>query len=194
MSLVLEPADIFFTRGTGLLSRTIRFFTRHVGESRTRVNHVGIVVEGGPIEEAIVVEALSTVRRHSLWQRYAPRRRTKVAVYRATNLSADEIRQIVAKAESYVGREYGWLAILAHFLDWVLQGAYVFRRIIGSDSYPICSWVVAHAYKAVGLDFDVEARAASPDDIWDFAVEKRPDLYRQIRSLTPLREAPDATG
>ena len=31
--LVLQ-ADIFFTRGTGLLSRLIRFFTRGIGESR----------------------------------------------------------------------------------------------------------------------------------------------------------------
>ena len=32
--LVLQRADIFFTRGTGLLSRLIRFFARGIGEVR----------------------------------------------------------------------------------------------------------------------------------------------------------------
>lgn len=188
----LEPGDLFFTRGSGLLSVAIRFFTRSIGESRTKVNHVGVVVQGGPIDTAIVVEALSRVRRHSLWARYSRKPRTSVAVYRANNVSPDMIQKIVVKADAYVGYEYGWLTIVAHFLDWLLQGAYVFRRIIGQDRYPICSWVVAYAYKAAGLDFGVEARAASPDDIWDFVVEERPDLYSEVRPLIPLSEgAPD---
>ena len=102
----------------------------------------------------------------------------------------EQIHKIVEKAEAYVGRRYGWPAIVAHFLDWLFQGAYFFRRIIGGDKYPICSWVVAHAYKEVGLHFGVEARAASPDDIWDFAVEEHPDLYDEIRPLIPLLDTP----
>ena len=189
-SRMLAPGDLFFTRGAGFVSVLIRFFTRRIGEARSEVSHVGLVVEGGPIEGAWVVEALSRVRRHRLWARYGRKRRTAVAVYRAKNLNAEQIRKIVEKAEAYEGREYGWPTIVAHFLDWLLQGAYFFRRIIGGDHYPICSWVVAHAYKEVGLHFGVEARAASPDDIWDFVVEKRPDLYDEIRPLIPLLETP----
>ena len=155
---MLAPGDLFFSRGTGFVSVVIRFFTRRIGEARTKVNHVGLVVEGGPIERAVVVEALSRVRRHSLWARYSRKRRTAVAVYRPKNLDAEQIRKIVEKAETYVGRTYGWLTI------------------------------GAHAYKEVGLHFGVEARAASPDDIWDFAAEKRPDLYDEIRPLVPLLE------
>ena len=183
---MLAPGDLFFTRGAGFVSVAIRFFTRRIGEARTKVNHVGLVVEGGPIESAVVVEALRRVRRHKLWARYSRKRRTAVAVYRAKNLNAEQISKIVEKAETYVGRKHGWLTIVAHFLDWLLQGAYFFRRIIGGDEYPICSWVVAHAYKEVDPHFGVEARAASPDDIWDFAVEIRPDLYDEIRPLIPL--------
>ncbi len=189
-SRMLAPGDLFFTRGAGFVSVLIRFFTRSIGEARSEVSHVGLVVGGGPIERAVVVEDLSRVRRHRLWARYSRKRRTAVAVYRAKNLNAEQIRKIVEKAEAYEGREYGWPTIVAHFLDWLLQGAYFFRRIIGGDDYPICSWVVAHAYKEVGLHFGVEARAASPDDIWDFVVEKRPDLYDEIRPLIPLLETP----
>ena len=167
----------------------IRFFTRDIGERRTKVNHVGVVVEGGPIEEVIVVEALSRVRRHRLWARLRRTHRTSVAVYRASNLSRQQMRRIVDKAEAYIGYKYGWETIIAHFLDWLLQGAHLFRRIIGEDNYPICSWVVARAYEEAGLHFGIEARATSPDDIWDFAVEERPDLYDCIRPLAPLLEA-----
>ena len=187
-SLMLAAGDLFFTRDAGFVSALIRFFTRSIGEARTKVSHVGLVVEGGPIEDAVVVEALSRVRRHRLWARYGRRRRTAVAVYRTKNLSAEQIRKIVEKAETYVGREYGWPTIVAQFLDWLLQGTYFFRWFIGGDKYPICSWVVAHAYKEAGIHFNVQARAASPDDIWDFAVEERPDLYDEIRPLIPLVE------
>jgi len=40
------------------LSKAIRFFTRSIGEKRTRVNYVGIVVQRGDVKTAIVVEAL----------------------------------------------------------------------------------------------------------------------------------------
>lgn len=184
----LLPADIFLTRGTGLVSRLIRLFTRHVGESRTKVNHVGIVVEGGPIGEAVVVEALSRVRRHALWDRYGRSSRTEIAIFRPIDLRPADRRRIVRKAESYVGRKYGYLMILAHLCDWLLQGAYVFRRLAGSDNYPICSWVVSHAFAETGRTFGVAPGEASPDDIWDF-VTGRPDAYLQVRPLTPLAGA-----
>ena len=149
--LVLQRADIFFTRGTGLLSRLIRFFSTGIGEARTRVNHVGVVVEAGPIEEAVVIEALSRVKRHRLVNQYGGTSH-EVAVYRPLNVSQDDVRVIVAAAEDYEGQKYGWPRLILHFLDWVLLGAYLFRRLAG-DRYPICSWLVAHSYKKAGLFF-----------------------------------------
>lgn len=185
---VLRECDIFLTRSMGLISRAIRFFTRHIGESRTKVDHVGIVVEGGPIEDAIVVEALSTgVVRHRLFAHYSKKRKTKLAVYRPINLTDEERATVVSAAENYVGRSYGYIKILAHFLDWLLQGAYVFRRLACMDDYPICSWVVAYAFAKASKTFGVEPGAASPDDIWDFAV-KNPDKYTLVRPLAPLIE------
>ena len=167
--LVLQRADIFFTRGTGLLSRLIRFFSRGIGEARTKVNHVGVVVEAGPIEGAVVIEALSRVKRHRLVGQYEGMSH-EVAVYRPMNVSQDEVNVIVAAAEYYESRRYGWPRLILHFLDWVLLGAYVFRRLAG-DRYPICSWLVAHSFKKAGLFFGVEPGEAQADDIWDFALQ-----------------------
>ncbi|MDI6744701.1 MAG: hypothetical protein QMD07_04915 [Thermodesulfovibrionales bacterium] len=95
MDIILKPGDVFLTRGKGFISKAIRFFTRSIGESRTKVNHVGIVIEEGTLKTAVVVEALSMVRRHRLWDKYGPPAKDAVAVYRAKNLSQEEIKTIV---------------------------------------------------------------------------------------------------
>lgn len=185
MDVLLKPGDIFFTRGPGLFSRAIRFFTRSIGEKRTKVNHVGVVVEEGGIQTAVVVEALIKVRKHRLWKQYGSSKGQQVAVYRAKNLNPEEIEVIIAEANQQVGRPYGFVKIIAHFLDWLLTGAYVFRRLTSDPRYPICSWLVAHSYSEAGKHFGVAPGAADPDDIWDFVVE-RADIYESIIELSSL--------
>jgi hypothetical protein len=182
--VVLAAGDVVLTRSGGIVGWAIRLFTRRIGESRTRASHTGIIVEGGPLESAIIVEALATVKRHRLWGRYTGANH-EVAVFRPLNLTAPDLALVVAKAETYVGRRYGYLKLLAHWLDWVLQGAYVFRRLANQDRYPICSWVVAHAFAAAGKHFGVDPGAATPDDIWDF-VTGNPDVYREVVALARL--------
>lgn len=189
--ILLEPGDVMLTRSRGLVGWAIATFTRHIGESRTNATHAGVVVAGGPIEEAVIVEALSKVKRHPLWDRYGDGS-MEVAVFRPLNLTEEQIAKVVAKAESYVGRRYGHLKILAHWADWLLQGAYVFRRLTHDDRYPICSWVVAHAFGTAGRHFGVEPGAATPDDIWDFVTE-HPDVYREVFPLGRLGSG-GATG
>lgn len=184
-SIELKPADIFLTRGKGFIYSGIRFFTREIGESRTEVNHVGVVVEEGTLKTATVVEALSRVKRHSLGKRYGPPRTDSVAIYRAKNLTPEEINTIVNAAEDYVGYKYGYPKVLAHVLDWFLLGAYVFRRMATMDKYPVCSWVVAFSFLKADKHFDVEPGAATPDDIWDF-IHRNPEIYEQVYPLKPL--------
>lgn len=183
-ALILDPCDIFLTKGTSFVSKAIRFFTRSFGEKRTQANHVGIIVETGTVHSAIAVEALSKVRVHAM-RRYGAKKTTGVAVFRPINLTEEEKATIVAKAKTYVDRRYGYGKIIAHLLDWGLKGAYVFRRFTDNEKYPICSWLVAHAYAAADKDFGVEAGAANPDDVWDF-VTTNPDKYIQVRQLKPI--------
>jgi len=184
----LQPADIFLTRARGIGSWLIRFFTRSIGESRTEVSHVGIVVEGGPLEKAVVVEARGRARRHLFFRQYGRKQKFDVALYRPLHLSSEGRATIVRAAQKYVGKDYSYFKILLHLLDWVLQGAYVFRRLGGINDYPICSWLVAHAYAKAGETFGGPPGAASPDDIWDF-INAHPEKYRMLRPLSPLMPA-----
>jgi len=199
MDILFEPGDIFLTRGSSFTSRAIRFFTRSIGEKRTRINHVGIVVQRGDVKTAIVVEALYKVMRHKFWSQYGPPKKDLIAVYRATNLTAEQIKNIVAEAEKQVDKKYGVLMIIAHFLDWLFgrmlgwlfgwqfSDIYLFRRLIPGNKYPICSWVVADAFKEAGKDFGVEIGMATPDDIWDF-IQNNPGKYKEIHPLKLLSQ------
>jgi hypothetical protein len=186
MERVLQPGDIFFTRGNGFVSKAIRFLTRRIGESRTKVNHVGLVVGGGTLSQVVVVEALRTVERHRLVDAYGGAA-DRVAVFRPTRLARGDLQRVVTTANGYVGRSYGYGKIVLHALDWMLQGAYVFRHLGQMDDYPICSWLVAHAYSAAGVHFGVDPGAASPDDIWDYITE-HPDEFVQVRWLEKVPE------
>ena len=182
---MLQRGDIFLTRSKSLLGWLIRVCTSRIGERRSKVNHVGIVVEAGNMREAVVVEALSKVRRHKLWKQYGPPSSSWVSVYRAKSIARADMDIIVAEAEEQINKKYGYFKTVMHFLDWCLTGVYFFRWFARSTKYPICSWLVACAYGAAGYDFGVPNEAADPDDIWDF-VNEQTDEYEEIVRLGPM--------
>ncbi len=181
----IKPGDVVLTRGKGFLASAIRFFTRRVGEKRTKVNHVGVVVKEGSLTTCCIVEALKKVCYHKLWKQYGPPSRSSVAIYRPVNLTEEEINIIVNEALEQVGKTYGYFKILAHLLDWSLFGVYFFRRLFRNNKYPICSWLVAHAFSKADKHFGVEPGAAQPDDIWDF-IQDNQDKYVVIYPLSSI--------
>jgi hypothetical protein len=146
----------------------IRFCTRSIGEPRTRVNHVGIVVEAGTLQTARIVEALITVREHTLWSQYGPPCKDQVVIYRRAGLFPLERAHMSAKARSYVGRKYGMGKLITHFLDWCCGGVYLFRRLNHDGRYPICTWVVEAAIDEIHDDFGMPLGSTQPDDIDDY--------------------------
>ena len=104
LTIELKKGDIVFTRGYSFLSRTIRIFTRKIGESRTMVNHVGIVVDAGSDpKDTIIVEALKEVREHSLCGQYRGSK-NDIAIYRNTTLNTQQRDSITKAAKEYVGK------------------------------------------------------------------------------------------
>ena len=187
MDVILKPGDVFLTKGPGLLSRLIRFFSQSIGESRAKVNHAGVVVKEGTLRTTEIVESVAVARRCRLWEHYGPGSKNAVAVFRPLNLTPEQVAVVVDTAARQVGKKYGIGKLVAHLLDWMLQGVYLFRRLADNGDYPICSWLVAHAFAKAGKDFGVEPGAAEPDDIWDFVTANR-DKYERIHPLARLRE------
>lgn len=189
-----QVGDIFLTRGDNFISRAIRVFTRSDNESRTMVNHVGVVVENAQTNP-LIIEALSpVVKKRRLMDAYGKPRSSRVMVIRPryeTLTPDNELAQSIHKytvavtALEYEGKKYGHVKLVAHFLDWCLGGRYVFRRLARMDDYPICSWVVAYAADSVGWDFGVEPNGCSPDDVYDHWYAN-PDKYHLVHTLRKL--------
>lgn len=59
---------------------------------------------------------------------------------------------VVEATESYANRRYGYFKIVLHALDWMLQGAYVLRRLDQMESYPICPHKGPCKLIATGID------------------------------------------
>lgn len=178
----LLPGDLFLTRSRTMTGRAIRFFTRAFGESRTKVNHCGVVVEGGRTKDAVVVEALSRVRRHTLGYQYAGDD-VEVAVFRMRK--ADRYA-VVDEAVKHLGERYGRWKIALHVADWLLLGAYAFRRLGRVPNRPICSYLVWRAFSRVGINFGVPLEKCTPDDIWDY-VTQHDEKFSCVRHLSRIK-------
>lgn len=187
--MILRSGDIGFTHGFSLASHAIRVFQRTRGESKSLANHTFVVVDGGPLDKCVIVEAKRRVERGRLLDAYGGGS-DGVAIFRDTRLTPEERTSLAAAADRYVGRSYGYLKLAAHLGDWALEmasgrHAYLFRRMARMDSYPICSWVLAYAYAGIGKGFGVPPWAAQPDDIWDWIARHR-EIYNCVKALGPL--------
>jgi len=172
----LQAADIVLTANDKFLGKAIRFFTRSIGEPPSKINHVGVMVS--PTD---IVEALAKTVKRSVRGAYGDSKQW-IAVYRPCDLSPPRAALVAAKAESYIGRTYGYVKVVAHMLDWFCGGIYMFRQLVQMDNYPMCSWLAEHAEAAGGIFFDAPLGSASPDDIWD-SVNKYKDKFECIFEL-----------
>jgi len=183
MSIYLLPGDIVFTQAPTLLGRLIRRFTRAEGEQKTETNHCGVITSGGyflskKVPSAWIVEALTKVKYHSLRKAYIGSK-NKIMIYRPINLTYNMKLIIQQQAERYIGKSYGYFKIVLHFFDWIIGNRQFFRRLMVLDKYPICSYLVAKSFSAIGADFGIKAKFASPDDILDFC-QRNEDKYKKI--------------
>lgn len=158
----LLPGDLVFFKTFTWLGKVIRKLTQSSGESKTEANHVGIMADSIDLIEADI-----TVIKHPLSDYFG--QNMMICIYRNTVFTIDERIRVVEKAESYIGRKYGVLKILAHMGDYFIGNRYFFRKMCKMDNYPICSWVTGWSYfKALQYRFNgLHPQFQTPDDQLD---------------------------
>jgi hypothetical protein len=173
----LLPADSISVHSRSLLGWLIRKAETGPKEGRAYANHSANITF-----ERCVTEALWHVTKSSFdpWLQ----KHTDFEIWRHTGLTPEQRETVARKAESYIGRQYGWWKLLIHLLDAFLtflrrKETYFFRRMMFYDRYPICSWVEAYAYKAVQIDFGCAPNAADPDVIQDYK-KAHPESWKLI--------------
>lgn len=182
-SAFLLPCDVFVTRGTSFLAKGIRWATRDKRERPTQVNHVGAIVEAGPWQDVRCIEALERVEHHSFADKYFQSGHW-AAVYRPTNLTDEQQGAILAYLHDHVGNQYGYGKIGMHLLRKLTGWDFWLKR--QTDRWPICSYLVAKAWKQAGLDFGCDERLATPDDIHDFMIAN-PEKYQFVMTVGTIR-------
>lgn len=166
--LVYRAGDIVLTRSPSWLGKAIRVLTREPGESKTIYNHVGLIVNDAySVDHAVIVEALGRgVKQRVFAKAYPKDGPIRVAVYRHQDAGLGN------RAASFivhqVGQRYGYLKLLFHAADRVVFAGKlrVFRRLGMVARWPICSMLVAGAYREAGYSFGRPA-SVQPDDIAD---------------------------
>lgn len=171
----MAPADILAMRGRSLFAHMILRATG--GE----VSHVGLVISADP---ALVLEALVRVQTRPLKDTMEDQE--AVYLLQPTNLSVMERYEIVKEACRWSARSYGYGKIMLHGLDSVFHTEW-FSRHLSISNRPICSWLIAEAYRHIDLDFGEPSGSITPEDIFTFA-KAHPDKYRVTKLSTGIQD------
>lgn len=175
---ILQPLDVFYTRKPTWMSRAIRWAEQEKGEEKSLTSHVGAIVTAGTIRRVKCIEALSRVRRHSLWKQYAFDG-TEMTIFRPRNISYRHKDKILDGLRRRVGQRYGYSKIGLHLLV-KLTGKRKWLNLTFLDRFPICSYALAIEFGRLGYHFGVSDRKADPDDMLDFSMAN-PDKWECVR-------------
>lgn len=161
MSHILRPeiGDVVAVEGRTAFSRAIQLV------SGSLISHVGLIVSEDPL---LVMEALSRVVTRPYDEALEDCKHAWLL--KPINVSREARRLIVRESCKYSGASYGYLKIALHLLDF-LTGKEWITQLLARSRKPICSWHVAQAYKAAGLDFGEIARGVTPAEIYQFALD-----------------------
>ena len=165
--VVLVHAKASWWKPNTWVSFLIRFMTTGKGERPTLYNHVAMMMTPFTLIEATAPR----VKVANLRDKYGTDK-YMVAVYRRVGITRHETKMLKRQAEQYYGKQYGFLKIAAHSVDFGLywltgRDLYFARRLCKMKRYPICSWLVAWCYCKIGHCFLTDLRYITPDDIGD---------------------------
>lgn len=166
----IKPGDIVHIQGNSFFERFTQEITRSFGEKKTWATHTAIATIDH--NRPFVVEALeSGVTYHPLSKN--SHRDRGIYITSPTLLNDKDRYTITQEALKYIGIDYGFHNLIPHVIDALISKIpgtgqpFLFRRLANMEEYPICSWVVAQAYRDF-TSFDVKPKEAQPDDILDY--------------------------
>ena len=170
--VIITPGDVVGVRGVGWLSDGIVKAEYGSNPPANAISHVGIVIGANP---PTVIEALNEVKTNPLSVTIADA--AKAFIIHDKVLTDEQRAAIVAKACTFSADDYGYADLLAQLLD-AQFGTFWFTDRMSwlLKHWPICSYVVAASYHAVGLNFGVDDASCKPSDVMNYATA-HPYLY-----------------
>ena len=157
----LQAGDILAIRGAGF------FATGILAATGNSVSHVGIVL--APRPGPLVIEALWRVKTRPL--SLSIEDAEKAYILSDKSLTPDQRDSIVIGACKFSADGYGWWDIGLQAADAVLRTTFLTDHVSWDlKGHPICSYLVAKAYRSLGLTFgSKKPQSITPADIFNFA-------------------------
>ena len=173
--LFAPRASLFFTRGSGLLARAIRWGERdpRKNEEVSWANHVGVVTRSGYItrppvgQDAQVSEALWKIMHQSWWEAHKGEN-TDVAIFRRRDMNLLQETDIVRDALTRTGNKYAWWRLLGYLGERFTK--IKFSKMFVLKDRNVCSNHVGLAYAAAGITFPEPPGQLDPDEIFDHCI------------------------
>ena len=141
---MIQPGDIIFVRGTGLISRLIRFF-----DGRGEFSHVVIAISETEIIESNWNMKSKIVEMHYLEEDYE--------IIRLADMSQEEKDNLRHVAESLEGKLYDYFQILA----------ILFKSRLNNPRYLICSELVYLILFEIGYGKDTKLLNSTPNELYN---------------------------
>lgn len=185
--MLTYAADLFGTNRGKKLNMAINWATRGYRETPTVISHVGGFVDPiADIRESMIVETHmgEGVRLKHLAQAYKPMD-CNFFIIRPKNIATNIRAKIASAVLDRLGAKYGMANVVAAALDGLLakglhkKSITLARKLLDNPDEPDCSILWAVEYMKHGYTFGIDGRLATPDDMWDFAVDN-PDKYKII--------------
>ena len=178
--LFAQPGDIYFTRGSNLLGKLIRWAERSKDEEKTWANHVGVVTTPGwmvppetdkPHLFAWVSEAFWHIGHHEWWNRHKENENYSVMVFRPRHMTNEQVEMVVNDALSRTGNRYAWWRIPGFLVEKLSFGKMKVSKLFFMKNRNVCSNHVALAFDEIGIRFEEEPLELDPDDMFDYCAE-----------------------
>jgi len=189
LAVALEGADIILTRvkGGGWISAAIERATRD--DPLITFSHAALVVDGGAVDRALLVE-MTWPRGREVPLTYYAAGGAKWLALRSPRRPAFGRQAVVRRGLEYEGRLYPLGKLVLQMAD-LATGSRFFTRGLGVRYLEVCSGLVARAYKdGAGFYFKddqtgktLDPESVRPDDIHDFACRWPHDLQAVAGSV-----------
>lgn len=182
--MFIDKGDILCYSGSNLIAKSIKWFTEGYKETKTIISHCGLFANSDDLKKVDIIEALfpkGVVKRNFIT--HYKDDLNNCYILKPLNITEQQREKIIENASKYLGHPYGILKLLPQAMDGLIgkvirkRNVILFKKLCFIKTLPICSTLVAMAYKSIGLDFGIKDQYASPDDIWDFAVNN-PNKYK----------------
>jgi hypothetical protein len=168
-AVTFHCGDVVFFEDNSWMSKTIKWFTRAKGESKTRFSHVGMMLGSNCLAEEKKQVTIQNAEERLLSE-------GKRQVWRPLFLTTEQKATIINYWLLAEGRKYGWWANIPHILDGFISkfigDARLFRRLPMGEVRTNCSGRVSIIFRyAVGMPlFEQIPGTESPDCLHDYII------------------------